>query len=975
MKKALASGSGGRSIATDLRLLVVAAVLPLVGVVAWGIQDRLEHDLDEVAAVAGRLARFTATDAERFLRINEKMLAAAAGLAEPKRAQPDACDAPFEAFSHLSSFYRGYVVSGLDGRVLCSGLASGARLPDGARFPLPPEAALPRFWVGNALPDPAAGGWIVPMHIPLKRDGGGLSGSVAVRFDMAHFQPIVAAARLPGGTYVGLVDAAGKLLAYAGGAGKAGQGLPAALDGSAAVSALRGRGDGVILLEGPDGPFHLGHARVADTGWLAFAAMPTAPAYTEARARALSHALAFLTVLALALVLAALTGRRILRPLRLAARTARQAAAGNLGVRLSESGPGEVAAVAARFNRLLDTVDAEQKQFRENEARLRDVLDLSGDWYWEQDAEQRLTRVEGNAYRFADVRKEVIGKRRQDIPGYVPVEGGWARYEAILARREPFLGMLFRQVAPDGRVRLLRVSGRPAFDATGEFIGYHGVAADATEEMANRQALLDSEARYRDLFDKNRRINLLVEPGSGRILDASEAACAFFGHSRVALTLMTLDRLGLRGEVDALVRDRADASSGIAFSFRPPGHNEVVLEAFPGRVEASGRNLLFITFHDITARKHAEAELRKLVRAVEQSPASIIITDTRGNIEYVNPRFEEVTGYAREEVVGRNPRFLQSGRTPPEVYAQLWQAITSGGEWRGELCNRTRQGDLFWEQASISAVLDEDGRVAHYLAVKENITGRKRSEAEISELNASLERRVAERTAELERANRELDAFSYSVSHDLRAPLRAINGFAHLIGEGAGAALDAENRALLERIKANAVRMGELIDEMLRFARAGRGSLDLNKVSLGETAAEVVRELLEQDPRVTVDIGPLPEAVCDPALIKQVFANLVGNAFKYSSKQTAPKVEIGAGAGPDGRTAIFVRDNGAGFDPQFAQRLFGMFQRLHSDKEFPGTGVGLAICKRIVERHGGRIWAESAPGAGATFFFTLGEAQ
>lgn len=967
MRQPTAPGSGRRSILTDLQILLAAAVLPMLAVIAWAIHDRLQYELTETAAVARRLAQFTAADAERFLRLGEGVLDLAAKRSAIILSRQRDCDEAFESAAALSPHYRGYVVSDLHGRVLCSG-GPGASLPDGARAPLPPEAARARFWVGDARPDAAGEGWVVPLAFPLLAGNGELAGSAGVRFAAAQFQPIVSAARLPEGTVAGIVDGAGRLLAHTAGADS---GPARAFDGAATVVALRGQGDGEM---GVEGPFIYGLARVAGTGWTAYAALPVETAYAAARARALGQGLAALAVLALSMTLAALAGRRILRPLRRAARAARQAAAGRLDVRLREDGPAEIAVVATQFNRLLETVETEQKQLRENEMRLRDVFDLSADWYWEQDAEQRLTKAEGNALRAAGVQKDVLGKRRWELPGYAPLEGSWDDYKALIARREPFVGRVFRQISPDGRVRLLRVSGRPTFDALGEYVGYHGLASDVTEELAARQAVLDSERRYRDLFDKSGRISLLVEPGDGRIVDANETACAFFGHSRTALTFMNFGRLGLRGEADALLRSGAGALCGIEFRFRPPRGYEVVLEAFHGQVEVAGSRLLFITFHDITTRKRAEEELRKLVRAVEQSPASIIITDTSGNIEYVNPRFEQVTGYARQEVLGRNPRLIQSGRTPPEVYAEMWRTIVSGGEWRGELCNKTRGGEYFWESVSISAVHDEHGQVTHFVAVKEDITESKRQETEIRELNASLERRVAERTAELERANRELDAFSYSVSHDLRAPLRAINGFAHLIQESQGVVLDPECGTLLERIKHNAVRMGELIDDLLRFARAGRGSLALEKVSLGETAADVARELRENDPRVAVEIAPLPTAACDRALIRQVFANLVGNAIKYSSKQPAPKVEIGACEAADGRTALFVRDNGAGFDPKYAQRLFGMFQRLHSDKEFPGTGVGLAICKRIVERHGGRIWAESAPGAGATFFFTLGGA-
>ncbi len=243
-------------------------------------------------------------------------------------------------------------------------------------------------------------------------------------------------------------------------------------------------------------------------------------------------------------------------------------------------------------------------------------------------------------------------------------------------------------------------------------------------------------------------------------------------------------------------------------------------------------------------------------------------------------------------------------------------------------------------------------------------------EGQLRALSATLEQRVAERTAALERANAELESFSYSVSHDLRAPLRALNGYASILAAEEGGKLSPEGRAHLERIARNAVRMGELIDDLLQFSRVGRDELRREKVELAELARTQAAESREGYPAARVTIGPLPTVSADAAMLRQVFANLVGNALKFSSRRSDPHVEIGA-AVHEGQQAIYVRDNGEGFDMRYAGKLFGVFQRMHTESEFPGTGVGLAIVKRIVERHGGRVWAEAAPGAGATFYFTL----
>ena len=240
----------------------------------------------------------------------------------------------------------------------------------------------------------------------------------------------------------------------------------------------------------------------------------------------------------------------------------------------------------------------------------------------------------------------------------------------------------------------------------------------------------------------------------------------------------------------------------------------------------------------------------------------------------------------------------------------------------------------------------------------------------VANMNAELERRVAERTEDLTRAVAELESFSYSVSHDLRAPLRALNGYAHLLKEARGEAMDPEQERMLDRIGHNAEKMGQLIDDMLDYARTARAAMKHEAIPLKPMVEALVRELAEPHPAARFDIAELPTAEGDPVMVRQVFANLIANALKFTSRREAPAIAIGA-AVEDGMVHCFVRDNGAGFDMAYADKLFTLFQRLHREPEFPGTGVGLAIVKRIVERHGGRIWAEAAPDAGATFHFTL----
>ncbi|HET7197772.1 MAG TPA: ATP-binding protein, partial [Burkholderiales bacterium] len=282
---------------------------------------------------------------------------------------------------------------------------------------------------------------------------------------------------------------------------------------------------------------------------------------------------------------------------------------------------------------------------------------------------------------------------------------------------------------------------------------------------------------------------------------------------------------------------------------------------------------------------------------------------------------------------------------------------------------------------AFNGMLAEVGRRAEALeeanrALEREMAARQRKDDELRELNADLERRVAARTKELEAANKELEGFSYSVSHDLRAPLRGIMGFAAAVVEDHGAELSDEARRRIGIVQSEARRMGQLIDDLLAFSRLGRQALQTTSLDMTKLAQTAFDDLRAQHDGQEVDLhlGTLPGARGDRVLLGQVWMNLLSNALKYSSKRETPRVDVSATT-DEKEHVYFVRDNGAGFDPRYQSKLFGVFQRLHDSSEFPGTGVGLALVQRIVARHGGRVWAEGKPNGGATFYFTLPKEQ
>ncbi len=492
---------------------------------------------------------------------------------------------------------------------------------------------------------------------------------------------------------------------------------------------------------------------------------------------------------------------------------------------------------------------------------------------------------------------------------------------------------------------------------------------------------------------------------------------------------------------------------------------------------------------EIEERKRADAELRKLTVAVEQNPAEIIITDLEGNIEYVNPKFTETTGYTEDEVIGQNPRILKSGYQSKEFYDELWSTVKSGGVWRGDFMNKKKDGELYWEAASIRPIMDENGVAEHLLAIKLDITDRKRDEEALRESEERLrfhaensplaiiewdsdfvvtrwageaekifgwsaeetvgkpimglkmiyeedlpivhktmeklsdgvsrkvvsqnrnytkdgrviycewynsvlqdengnmasvmsevldvtdrknaEKRLNDLLEELQRSNAELEQFAYVASHDLQEPLRVIAGYVQLLSKRYQGRLDDKADSYINYVVDGANRMQVLIRDLLAYSRVGAHTADFSSVdteAILSNALAALRVALDEA-GAEVTHGALPTVRGDTALLEHLFINLVGNAVKYRGEDP-PRVHVAAERKKD-EWVFSVKDNGIGIDPKYSERIFTIFQRLHGKGKYTGTGIGLAICKKAVEKHGGRIWVESEPGAGATFFFTI----
>lgn len=894
----------------QLLLLVAATALPLIALLAYNVQREATRDQESAGRTAADVARVIATDAARIVLDTRQIAEALAQRPLVRALDPARCDAQLAQLVKLLPYIANVATMSGDGSVVCTAMP----LPE----PAVSFAASPEFQhavrsgnasVGRLVRGRISGRWIVPVIAVIVDDRGAAIGAISMALDAARLS-LVAAAAAPEPAMIALLDRTGTIVMRLPERDRIGAD---ASDSPIARIALAG-GNGHARARGRTGDDQIfGYARVEGADWTAIVATPARVALAASREAAARSSIFAALMLLAAGIAAYVAARGIERPMRAIAHAARRVAEGDLSARAPVAGSDETAHVAGQLNRLLERLPRIESRLRESERRLELVLASAQEGILVTDAGGEIRFANDAAAKLLGCGDpaELVGRASDEALPEAFAEDARRRLDERRAGRRDRYEIRIR--AQDGAVRWLFVSATPLVSDGGAFEGVLAMLYDVTERKEVEERL----ARMTKLYWALTAVNEAIVRTTDRATLLEEACRIVVREGGFVSAFVTL----LDRARTALV---PVASAGAADG--PLGVDALSLEA---------------------GAPFADGVLACAVRS--------------GQKEVVNDSFADArTGPA-------HPLARSLGIRSFAVFP-----LRCEGQVAGALAVYASDVDYF--DIGLAELL---GQVADDLSFAleyyERAAARKRAESAVLELNAELERRVAERTARLTEANRELEAFAYSVSHDLRAPVRAIHGSAEHLSTRAGATLDDEGQRLLAGILRSSAHMSRLIDDLLAFAQLGWRTIDLAPVELSPIVARIADELRPalDETAATVDIATdLPGVLGEPTLLAQLFVNLVSNAVEHRRPGVPPRIAV-SGMRDGERVEIRVADNGVGIAPQDRKRIFEMFVRLPTPCSRPGTGMGLALAAKAAGLMRGEIDVESTAGNGATFRVTL----
>ncbi|MEP7285603.1 MAG: PAS domain S-box protein [Chloroflexota bacterium] len=973
------------------RRLVILFFVATIPTLVLALYINAEQQRSAINAVQNNtllLAQFAALNQDSLVDNGQQLLVTLSQLPRVRDRTQGNCSTLLSNILAQYKQYTNFYVADLKGDVWCSGLAltQATNVSDRGYF----KQALENnaFTVGEYAIGRLTGKAVLPMAYPVMNDVGGVQSVVMLGLDLGWLNKNISQAQLPQGTILSIVDRRGTYLAH----------FPASIDQTGKTlkdtplfqAMVSSNGQGGLETTDVEGILRIYAfstlSRVAQPGDIyVVVAIPVEIAYASATRTRTNYLIGVAVATLLAFISTWIgSTRMILRPVNRIINTAQALAAGDMNARANlHNESGVLGQLATAFDSMAQVLDERNAQLEEAEARYRALVE----------------QVPAVLYRITitpERRMIYIGPQVESMLGYPrsewfdnptliefhlhPEDRGNALAGMVhsLTTGEPFQAK-YRVFARDGRIVWLHNEAAVVRDEHGDITALQGIMVDVTSREEAKAAQQASEARYRLLAENINDLVCLASLDS-KLIYVSPSSERLLGYSPEELIGVEGGSL-IHPDDLALVRSQGreqsirGLSTTLAYRMRKKSGEYIWVEThLQPIVNSNGKTIQLITStRDIDERKRAEDALRESEQRyrtlVDTAQEGIWVLDAEAKTTYVNQHMADMLGYSVAEMMDRRLYDFMDEVARVEA-VQHFERRKQGIAEQYDFCFTRKDGSILWVMLSTNPIYNSAQQFSGALKMCNDITDRVQAEAEIRSLNLELEQRVTARTTQLEVANKELEAFSYSVSHDLRAPLRAVNGFARILLQDFAPQLSSEAVEYLELISANGIKMGHLIDDLLQFSRLGRKAIQKQTLDMREFVQKAVDDLGQVNAEIV--IGDLPPCEADPALLKQVFANLLGNAVKFTSKCDNPRIEIGSQT-VQGTLAYYIKDNGAGFDMQYVNKLFGVFQRLHTAEEFEGTGVGLAIVQRVIQRHDGRVWAESEVNKGATFYFTLGE--